>query len=69
MFHVKYNTGKFYSTTLQMWIVEEMFLVVSNVEGERKDEGKYHLYNSINHNLEFEVPYWYVHYTKYPEKL
>lgn len=40
MFHVKYNTGKFYSTTLQRWIVEEMFLVVSNVEGERKDEGK-----------------------------
>lgn len=42
MFHVKYNIGKFYITTLQRWIVEEMFLflVVSNVEGERKDEGK-----------------------------
>lgn len=28
---------------------------------------KYHLYNSINHNLEFEVPPGYAQYTKYPE--
>lgn len=35
-----------------------LFLAVSYVEEESKDEGKkYHLYNSINRNSEFEAPH------------